>query len=260
MDYREGLIQDDSWGVFEEALDEAVGSYVEDLSGHLAEDYDDSSFVFESNDSRDELLEAWRSGDYGIELVAQDDGLRAYNIALPGLDSDLLVDVERSVAESNYASDEDRETVAYDMVLRSDHEMKFNNIRSEFQKITRPDAVEEDVSMFFRPGKEGMVGRVSSWEFFDENDLMELAVEKYEENYTGDFEAGVDFDVELLADSGKDWRIYEFDFEDIEDSMHLEITMRDYGFSLNWKQDVNDLRYRNFVEYGFAEAVDELTD
>jgi len=260
MDYREGLVQEDSWSVFDEALDEAVESYVEDFSDHLAEGYEQSEVAFEGLDSREDLVDVLGLVDYSVELVAEAEGLRAYNIGLPDVDSDLLMDVERSVAQSNYASDEDRETVAYNMNLRSDHSLKFGNIRSEFQRLTRPDVVKGDVSIFFRPGEEAVVDRVSSWDFFDDNDLMDLAVEKYEDNYEGDFEAGVDFDVELLADSGKDWRIYEFDFEDLEEPMHLEITMRDYGFSLNWKQDGNDLRYRNFVEYGFAEAIDELTD
>jgi hypothetical protein len=257
MGYKEGLARDeDSWRVFEEALEEAVQGYVEGFVDHLAEDYGESRVTVKGVDDREELIDVLGLDDYSVELEASDDGMRAYNIHLPEIEDPLLVDVERSVDESSIAADEDRETVAYHLIQRSEEDMKFRNVRSEFQRITRPDGVDGNVSLFYRSGNEEPLSEVSSWEFFDEKDLMEWAVERYEDAYPGE----ADFDVELLADSGKDWRIYEFDFDDLEEPMHLEITLRGNGFSMNWKQEENDLRYRNFVRFGFAEAIEELTD
>lgn len=256
MDYRQGLLQEDSWGVFERALEDAVESYVEDLAEHLADEYADYEVTVKGLDGKEDLISALGLNDYSVELEAADDGIRAYNIHLPELEDPLLVDVERSVDESSMSSDEDREAVAYHLIPRSEEDMKFRNIRSEFQKLTTPDAVEGNVSVFYRSGDVEPMAEVSSWEFFDNEGLMDRAIEIYEENYPGE----TDFDVELLADSGKDWRIYEFDFDDVGEPMHLEITLRGNAFSMNWKQDENGLRYRNFVQFGFAEAIEELTD
>lgn len=257
MDYSEGLVKEEgACDVFEEALGEAVEGYVEGLADHLVEEYEECSVTVKGLEGREDLIDVLGLRDYGIELEASDEDMRAYNIHLPDKEEPMLVDVERSVDESSYASDEDRETVAYHLIPRSEDDMKFRNVRSEFQRITRPDGVEGDVSLFYRPGDAEPITEVSSWEFFDEEDLMEKAVEKYEKEYPG----AADFDVELMADSGKGWRIYEFDFNDLDEPMHLEITLRGNSFSMNWKQDKNDLRYRNFVQFGFAEAIDELTD
>lgn len=256
MGYREGLVQEDSWNVFEEALEEAVWGYVEGLADHLAGEYEDYDVTVEGLEGREDLITALGFDNYNVELEASDGDMRAYNIHLPDVEEPMLVDVERSIVESSNASDEDRETVAYHLIPRSEEDMKFRNVRSEFQRVTRPDSVEGNVSLFYRSGDTDPLAQVSSWDFFDEKDLMGRAVEKYQDSYP----AETDFDVELLADSGKDWRIYEFDFEDLEEPMHLEITVKGNGFTMDWKQDKNDLRYRNFIQFGFAEAIEELTD
>jgi hypothetical protein len=256
MAYREGLVQEDSWDVFEKALEEAVQGYVEGLAEHLVEEYEDYSVTVRGLDGKEDMIDVLGLDDYSVELEASDGDMRAYNLHLPESENPLLIDVERSVDESSIAGDEDRETVAYHLIPRSEEDMRFRNVRSEFQRVTRPDSVEGNVSLFYRSGDSDPLAEVSSWEFFDEKGLMDRAVKKYEENYPGT----ADFDVELLADSRKDWRIYEFDFDDMEEPMHLEITLRRKGFSMNWKQEEKDLRYRNFVQFGFAEAIDELTD
>lgn len=256
MDYREGLVGDDSWSVFESALEDAVGSYVEGFAEHLADEYSDSDVDVRGLDDKEDFISVLGLDDYSVELEASDRSMRAYNIHLPELDDPMLVDVERSVDESSKSSDEERETVAYHFIPRSDEDLKFRNIRAEFQRLTTPDSVEGNVSLFYKSGDIEPMAEVSSWEFFDEEDLMDRALEKYEDRYPGEAE----FDVELLADSGKDWRIYEFSFGDVDDPMHLEISLRGNGFSMNWKQDEKGLRYRNFVQFGFAEAIEELTD
>lgn len=256
MSKREYFEDDDSWDTFENALDEAVQNYVEDFADHLAEDYNNYNVTIQGVDSSDELIDLLGLDNYEVEVSAAGEDIRSYDIHLPDSEEPVLVDVERSVADNSIASDEDRETVAYNLIPRSEEDMKLRNIYSEFCRLTFPDGIEEDVPLFYRSGDESPLAKVSSWEFFDEEDLMQKAVEKYEETYG----AEADFSVELGFESGKDWRIYEFDFDDIDEVLHLELSLRGNGFSMNWKQDEHQLRYRNFVREGFAEAIEELTD
>lgn len=256
MGYRESLVKEDSWESFEEALEEAVSNYTESFAQHLADDYSSYNVDVKGLDSRDKIIEALGLDDYGIELSAEDENIRAYDIHLPEYNEPVLLDVERSVSESSIASDEQRETVAYRLVPRSEENLKLGNIVSEFQKVTIPDAVKGDVSLFFRSGEDTVLSQASSWDFFDEQGLMEKAVDTFRESYP----AEENFDVELFADPNRDWRIYEFDFGDIEEKQYLEITLRGNSFSMNWKQNENDLRYKNFIEHGFSEALEDLTD
>lgn len=260
MGYRQSLVKEESWESFEQALEEAVSNYTDSFAKHLAEDYSNYNVDVKGLDSTDEVIDVLGLDDYGIELSGETEDFRAYDIHLPEYDEPLLLDVERSVSESSIASDEERETVAYSLEPRSEEDLKLGNIISEFQKVTRPDAVEGNVSLFFRAGEDTILSQASSWEFFDEKGLMEKAVDKFEQTYPVKEDTELDFEVELFADPDRDWRIYEFDFEDLDEKQYLEITLRGNGFSMNWKQNENDLRYRNFIEHGFSEALEDLTD
>lgn len=256
MAYNDRLASDDSWRAFEEALEESVHNYVESFADHLADDYENYNVTVRGIDSREELVDILGLEDYSVNLSAEDGDFRAYDIDLPDVEQPLMVEVERSVAENSIAGDEDRETVAYTMIARSDYDRKFENIRSEFCRVTSPDTVQEDSPVFYRPGKEHPLRQIDSWEVFDDEEIMKQAVDFYEESYGVEAE----FDVELGFDSGKDWRIYEFDFDDIDEPLHLEIALRDFGFSMNWRPDEYGLRYRNFVREGFAKVIENFND
>ncbi len=256
MEYSQRLAEDESWEVFESALETAVEGYVESLQNHLTEEYSNYNITFSGLESDDEFLEVLGLNEYGMDLSANDGDFRMYDIDLPDVEESVMVEVERSVAESSIASDEDRETVAYSMHPRSDHERKFKNIKSEFCRVTRPDSIKEGNPVFYREGRENPLRQLETWSDFDQHEVMDKAISFYEESFPED----VDFDVELGFDSGKDWRIYEFDFEDVDEPLHLEISLRDRGFSLNWRPDSYDLRYRNFVREGFAKAVEAVND
>lgn len=257
MEYSERLAAEDSWGAFESALDEAVDNYVESLQKHLTEEYSNYNITFHGFETDEDFLEVLGLNDYDVTRSASDRDLRAYDVDLPDIEEPLILEVERSVAENSSAGDEDRETVAYTMTPRSEHERKFKNIRSEFCRITRPDAVEDNIPIFYRPGEKHPLRQLDSWDAFDRNSIMKKAIEFYEESYP----VGADFDVELGFDSGKGWRIYEFDFDDIDEPLHLEISLRkNSGFSMNWRPDDYVRRYRNFVREGFAEAIETLND
>lgn len=256
MEYRDGLVSEEGWDTFENALEGAVEEYVEGLADHLSADYERYNVTIRGIDSKEQIIDVLGLDNFSIEVSGGDEEVRCYDVYLPDLEQPLLLDVERSIADNSNASDEDREVVAYNFVPRSGEDAKFRNIKSIFQKITKPDAVDGNISLFYRSGESEPLAQVSSWGFFDEKNLMDEAVKEYEKSYGAD----VNFSVDLLADSGRDWRIYEFDFEDIDDPLHLEISLRGNGFSMNWKQDEHALRYRNFVKHGFSEAIENLTD
>jgi hypothetical protein len=259
MAYSEKLVEEESWDAFDSALEEAVENYAESLQEHLTEEYSNYNITLRNKSSDEEFLEVLGLNDYGVELSASDRNFRSYDINLPDIEEHLIIEVERSVAENSIASDEDRETVAYTMDLRSDHESKFRNIRSEFCRLTQPDTVKENNPVFYREGVRNPLRQLDSWDDFDENEIMEKAIDFYEESFTS-YPVEADFDVELGFDSGKGWRIYEFDFDDVDEPLHLEITLRDRGFSLNWRPDEYQLRYKNFIREGFAEAIETVND
>jgi len=254
MEYSELLAEDESWNAFEKALEEAVQSYVQSLRSHLTEEYNNYNITVRGLESDEELLDALGLEDYDVTVSAEDQDFRMYDIELPGADEPLMIEAERSVAESSVASDEDRETVAYNMVSRSGQETKFRNIRSEFCRLTQPDVVNGDVPVFYRDGDTNPLKKLDSWEEVDKRDFMQKAVERYEDSFPAD----VDFDLELGFDSGKGWRIYEFDFSDIDEKLHLEMSLRSRGFGFNWRPDDYEERYHNFVREGFAEALEDV--
>lgn len=257
MAYSEKLVEEESWDAFDSALEEAVENYAESLQEHLTEEYSNYNITFRDLETDEDFLEVLGLNEYGVELSASDGDFRAYDVDLPDINEPLMLEVERSIAENSSAGDEDRETVAYTMTPRSGHERKFRNIRAEFCRITQPDTVEEDNPVFYRSGERHPLRQLESWEAFDNNNIMEKAIEFYEQSYPVD----ADFDVELGFDSGKGWRIYEFDFGDVNEPLHLEISLRDTaGFSMNWRPDDYVRRYRNFVREGFAEAIETVND
>lgn len=115
MEYGQRLVEDESWEVFESALETAVEGYVESLQSHLTEEYSNYNITFSGLESEDEFLEVLGLNEYGVDLSANDGDFRMYDIDLPDVEESVMVEVERSVAESSIASDEDRETVAYSM-------------------------------------------------------------------------------------------------------------------------------------------------
>ncbi len=256
MEYSQRLAEEDSWEAFESALTGAVEGYVESLQEHLTDEYSNYNITFSGVESDEDFLEVLGLDEYGINLSASEGDFRMYDIELPDIEESLMIEVEKSVAESSIASDEDRETVAYTLENRSDHGRKFKNIRSEFCCLTQPDAVKKNNPVFYRDGVENPLRKLDSWEVFDQYEVMQDAVRRYEENFPVD----LDFDVELGFDSGKGWRIYEFDFEDVDEPLHLEVTLRDRGFSFNWRPDEYGMRYKNFVRNGFAEAIENIND